>query len=79
MYIGVGRWEEAYELACSCMSPEDTRQLYVTRARALEEEEGHLREAERLYVIVEEPDLAITMYKKHKQVAKLACTYMCKS
>lgn len=42
------------------------RELYVTKAQELEGG-GKLREAERLYVAVEEPDLAISMYKKAKQ------------
>ena len=68
MYTKVDRWEDAYRIAVGCMPKEEIRQLYVSRAGEMEEE-GKLREAEKLYVIVEEPDLAISMYKKHKQVS----------
>ena len=61
------RWEDAYKIAVNCMPKEEIQQLYVSRARELVEQ-GKLREAEKLYVIVDEPDLAISMYKKHKQV-----------
>lgn len=66
MYIQADRWEEAYGHAQSCMTPEEIHGMYVSHARELEET-GKLREAEKLYVVVEEPDLAISMYKKAKQ------------
>uniref|UniRef100_A0A2K5S7U6 Intraflagellar transport protein 172 homolog n=1 Tax=Cebus imitator TaxID=2715852 RepID=A0A2K5S7U6_CEBIM len=53
------------QLAMKCMRPEDVSVLYITQAQEMEKQ-GKYREAERLYVTVEEPDLAITMYKKHK-------------
>ncbi|XP_034856689.1 intraflagellar transport protein 172 homolog isoform X2 [Mirounga angustirostris] len=65
MYTQAGRWEQAHKLATKCMRPEDVSVLYVTQAQELEKQ-GKYREAERLYVTVEEPDLAITMFKKHK-------------
>ena len=64
--ISAHRWEEAYHLAVGCMPKDEIHQLYVTRAQELEGG-GKLKEAERLYVVVEEPDLAISMYKKAKQ------------
>ena len=70
MYIKADKWEEAHKIAIGCMPKEEIRQLYVTRAQELEGQ-GKMREAEKLYVIVEEPDLAISMYKRHKQVAIL--------
>ncbi|KAK2092284.1 hypothetical protein P7K49_028812 [Saguinus oedipus] len=65
MYTQAGRWEQAHKLAMKCMRPEDVSVLYVTQAQEMEKQ-GKYREAERLYVTVEEPYLAITMYKKHK-------------
>ncbi|XP_078205746.1 intraflagellar transport protein 172 homolog isoform X6 [Callithrix jacchus] len=65
MYTQAGRWEQAHKLAMKCMRPEDVLVLYITQAQEMEKQ-GKYREAERLYVTVEEPDLAITMYKKHK-------------
>lgn len=66
MYIQADQWEEAYGHAQNCMSQEDIHGMYVNHARELEEA-GKLRMAEKLYVVVEEPDLAISMYKKAKQ------------
>ncbi|EDM02915.1 selective LIM binding factor, rat homolog, isoform CRA_a [Rattus norvegicus] len=65
MYTQAGRWEQAHKLAMKCMRPEDVSVLYITQAQEMEKQ-GKYREAERLYVTVEEPDLAITMFKKHK-------------
>uniref|UniRef100_A0A4W5KBN0 Intraflagellar transport protein 172 homolog n=1 Tax=Hucho hucho TaxID=62062 RepID=A0A4W5KBN0_9TELE len=65
MYTVAGRWEQAHKLAAKCMTPEDVSTLYISRAQDLEGE-GKYKEAERLFATVEEPDLAITMYKKNK-------------
>ncbi|XP_069461553.1 intraflagellar transport protein 172 homolog isoform X2 [Ambystoma mexicanum] len=65
MYTQAGLWEEAHKLATKCMKQEDVSVLYITQAQELEKK-GKLKEAERLYITVDEPDLAITMFKKHK-------------
>ncbi|XP_073709088.1 intraflagellar transport protein 172 homolog [Garra rufa] len=65
MYTQAGRWEQAHKLAVKCMSQEDVSGLYISRAQELEKE-GKYKEAERLFTTVDEPDLAITMYKKNK-------------
>ncbi|CAJ0966968.1 unnamed protein product [Ranitomeya imitator] len=64
MYTAAGRWEQAHALAVKCMNPEDVSVLYISQAKE-QEKQGHYREAERLYITVDEPDLAIAMYKKH--------------
>ncbi|CAI9571384.1 unnamed protein product [Staurois parvus] len=66
MYTQAGRWEQAHALAVKCMNPEDVSVLYVTQAKE-QEKQGRYREAERLYITVDEPDLAIAMYKRHNQ------------
>uniref|UniRef100_A0A8C8SJG0 Intraflagellar transport protein 172 homolog n=1 Tax=Pelusios castaneus TaxID=367368 RepID=A0A8C8SJG0_9SAUR len=65
MYTQAGLWEQAHKLATQCMRQEDVTVFYITQAREMEKQ-GKYREAERLYITVEEPDLAITMYKKCK-------------
>ncbi|KAA0708383.1 Intraflagellar transport protein 172 -like protein [Triplophysa tibetana] len=62
MYTQAGRWEQAHKLAVKCMTQEDVSALYISRAQDLEKE-GKFKEAERLFTTVDEPDLAITMYK----------------
>ncbi|XP_039273606.2 intraflagellar transport protein 172 homolog [Styela clava] len=57
------KWEEAYALAQTCMKPEEITMLYINSAQQ-QEAKGKYKEAERLYVTVDEPDLAITMHKK---------------
>ncbi|XP_050807060.1 intraflagellar transport protein 172 homolog isoform X1 [Gopherus flavomarginatus] len=65
MYTQAGLWEQAHKLATKCMRQEDVSMLYITQAQEMEKQ-GKYKEAERLYITVEEPDLAITMYKKCK-------------
>lgn len=77
MYIKADLWEEAYRLAVDCMAHEDLKQLYTGRAKLLEED-SKWKEAERLYLIMEEPDLAISMYKRAKRyepMVRLVATY----
>ncbi|KAL7872215.1 hypothetical protein SRHO_G00071980 [Serrasalmus rhombeus] len=65
MYTQAGRWEQAHKLAVKCMTQDEVSSLYISRAYELEKE-GKYKEAERLFVTVSEPDLAITMYKKNR-------------
>jgi intraflagellar transport protein 172 len=48
------------------MSEEAVGTMYIKQAQRLERE-GDFKLAERLYVIIDEPDLAINMYKKARQ------------
>ena len=48
------------------MSQAEVAMLYITQAHRLESS-GKLKEAERLYVMVHEPDLAINMHKKNRR------------
>ncbi|POI27903.1 hypothetical protein CIB84_008347, partial [Bambusicola thoracicus] len=77
MYTQAGLWEQAHKLAIKCMSQEDVSVLYVTQAQEMEKQ-GKYKEAERLYITVDEPDLAITMYKKCKmydEMVRLVAKY----
>jgi intraflagellar transport protein 172 len=65
MYTKANKWEKAHALATSYMSSEEVAFLYVSQAREMEAD-GKLKEAEKLYLTVGEPDLAINMYKNHK-------------
>ena len=40
--------------------------MYIAQAQRLEEQ-GRFKEAEKLYISVQEPDLSISMYKKQRQ------------
>jgi len=53
------------QVASTYMAEDKVRQLYVNQAQKLEGG-GRFKEAEKLYLMVSEPDLAINMYKKHK-------------
>ncbi|KAK4299690.1 hypothetical protein Pmani_028048 [Petrolisthes manimaculis] len=66
MYNQAGKWEKAHQLASKFMGADKVAVMYVNQAQVLESE-GKFREAERLYISVHEPDLAITMYKNQRQ------------
>lgn len=66
MYIKAGMFSEAHELCAKYMQPDEVADLYVQQAEVLEQR-GKFKEAEKLYVTVNEPDLAINMYKRLKQ------------
>lgn len=66
MYTKANQWEQAHSLATSYMSPKEVAVLYISQAKELEAK-GLFKDAERLYIAITEPDLAITMYKNHRQ------------
>ena len=66
MYTSANLWDRAHKLALSCMSEAEVGVLYINRAQR-EESQGRLREAEKLYLTVDEPDLAINMFKKARR------------
>ncbi|ESP05446.1 hypothetical protein LOTGIDRAFT_228027 [Lottia gigantea] len=77
MYNNAGKWERAHKLAATYMKGDDVSTLYISQAKQLEEQ-GKFKDAEKLYVAVEEPDLAITMYKKQRlygDMIRLVKTY----
>uniref|UniRef100_A0A8C4WQ59 Intraflagellar transport protein 172 homolog n=1 Tax=Eptatretus burgeri TaxID=7764 RepID=A0A8C4WQ59_EPTBU len=63
MWWQAGDWEQAHRLATQCMTPKEALKLSVTQAGELEKQ-GKFKEAERLYTMIDQPDLAIAMYKK---------------
>ncbi|KAG8230355.1 hypothetical protein J437_LFUL000626 [Ladona fulva] len=77
MHIDAGQWEKAERLAREKLDPEEVKAMFVGRAQELEEN-GRLREAEKLYISIHQHDLAIAMYKKAKkydQMMRLVMQY----
>merc|ERR1719231_1235243 len=64
--LGSNQWERAHKLASSYMSEREVGMLYISQAQKLEAK-GQLKEAEKLYLTVDEPDLAINIYKKARK------------
>ena len=60
------KWEKAHRVATQHMTQAEVAMLYITQAHRLEQT-GKFKEAERLYVMVHEPDLAINMHKKNRR------------
>ncbi|CAE8619758.1 unnamed protein product [Polarella glacialis] len=77
MYVEAGQYEKAHKVAKARMSPAERTELYISLAQALEQQ-AKLNEAEQLYLIVNEFDLAINMYKKreeYEQMLRLVSKY----
>lgn len=66
MYAEAGRWSEANALAKEHMSASEVGMLHISQAERLATA-GRYKEAERLYLLASEPDLAISMYKKARK------------
>ena len=73
MYTNVNMWDKARKLASAYMPPNEVTLLYVTRAQQLEAD-GKFKGAECLYFTVNEPVLAIAMYKKNRQYEDMVRT-----
>ncbi|KAJ8965104.1 hypothetical protein NQ317_005365, partial [Molorchus minor] len=66
MYNEAGQWEKAHSIASKYLEPEEVSDMYIKHAEQLEES-GMFRDAEKLYLSVNSPDLAIAMYKRVEQ------------
>ena len=62
MYNGAGMWEEAFVLAKRYMENTEVNTMYIAQAQQLEQQ-GKYKDAEKLFISVQESDLAISMYK----------------
>jgi len=77
MYIEVGQHEKAHRAANAHMGPQERTELYTSIAQSLELQ-GKLSEAEQLFIMANEFDLAINMYKKreeYEQMLRLVSKY----
>jgi intraflagellar transport protein 172 len=66
MYSKANKWERVQRVAMTYMSEAEVTMLYIMQAQRCEAA-GKLKEAEKLYLMVKEHDLAINMYKKGRQ------------
>ncbi|XP_050306348.1 intraflagellar transport protein 172 homolog [Anthonomus grandis grandis] len=66
MYNEAGQWDKAHAIASKYLDQVEVSDMYITRAEELEEA-GKYRDAEKLYLSVNSPDLAIAMYKRAEQ------------
>ena len=66
MYTKANKWEHALRVAKENLPESEIVSLYVKQAQKFEEEEKW-KEAEKMYLVVEEFDMAIAMYKKCAQ------------
>lgn len=61
-----GQWEKAYDIAEKYLGKNIVRDMFIDMATKLEEEKK-LRDAEKVFLTINEPDLAISMYKRLEQ------------
>jgi intraflagellar transport protein 172 len=70
MYCDANHYEKAHKVSKAHMSQAERNELYSQLAGNLEKQ-GKLNEAEQLYIIVQEFDLAINMYKKKEEFEQM--------
>ncbi|KAF5301762.1 hypothetical protein FQR65_LT08745 [Abscondita terminalis] len=66
MYNDAGQWDKAYSLASKYLDRGEVSEMYLKQAEQLEDA-GKYRDAEKLYLSVDAPDMAIAMYKRVEQ------------
>ena len=66
MYVRANKWDQAYQVISRYLPESEYTLLYVQEARKFEAE-GDYKNAERMYLAANEPDLAINIYRKAKQ------------
>lgn len=71
-----GEWEKAFQYASSNLDIDGVREMFLNKAKE-EENFGKYRDAETLYVLVGEVDLAIAMYKSLRQHDHVSFYYNC--
>jgi len=77
MYTRASKWDDAHKVAMTYMSQADVATLNISQAQRLEGQQRY-KDAEKLYLLVNEPDYAISMYKKNRQfdhMIRLVTTY----
>ena len=77
MYTNNNKWDQAYRFASKHMPDTEVTLLYTKQAQKLEAESKY-KDAEKMYLTVNEADLAINMYKKagqHDHVIRLTAKY----
>ncbi|EAT43404.1 AAEL005155-PA [Aedes aegypti] len=58
-----GQWEKAFDIAEKYINTDDVKDLFIDLAKGLESE-GKYRDAEKVLLTINEPDIAINMYKE---------------
>ncbi|XP_066261495.1 intraflagellar transport protein 172 homolog [Euwallacea similis] len=66
MYNEAGQWDKAHAIASKYLDQEEVSEMYIARAEELDGL-GKYRDAEKLYLSVNAPDLAIAMFKRVEQ------------
>lgn len=66
MYVRANKWDQAFQVISRYLPESEYTMLYVQEARKFEAEQSY-KDAEKMYLSANEPDLAINMYKKAKQ------------
>lgn len=66
MYVLANKWEQAYKLISRYLPESEYTMLYIKEAQKFEREQ-RFKDAEKMYLTANEPDLAINMYKNAEQ------------
>lgn len=63
MYNDIHQWEKGFQIAKTHLEETERVRIYTKLAEKLEAE-GKLKDAEKIYILIDSPDLAIAMYKR---------------
>ena len=70
MYLKANKWDAAYQMISKYLPESEVSKQYITQALKFEKEQL-FKEAERMYLTINEPDLVIKMYTRAKQYDNL--------
>ena len=70
MYLGAGMFDKGHAAAKTYLSKSKLVAMY-TKIASSREQEGNLQDAENMYLAINEPKWAISMYKKQRQFKKM--------
>lgn len=66
MYNDIHQWDRGFQIAKVHLDETERNRIYTKLAERLEGD-GKLKDAERIYILIDSPDLAIAMYKRNER------------
>lgn len=66
MYAKVSKWDQALRVSRDYLPEDERMALYIKQGQSFEKE-GKYKEAEKMYLTVDDVEMAIAMYKRAEQ------------
>lgn len=74
MYNDIHQWEKGFQIAKTHLEETERNRIYTTLAETLEND-GKLKDAEKIYILIDSPDLAIAMYKRNERYESMVSLF----